>query len=148
MTINELPSTPDRPTLIAISAVAYIAAVGLHEHLGHTLACITLGSHPTEVGAFYINCDYAGMSDISIRLVALAGPLVSLLIGIVSFLILYRRAPRAPPPTISHGSWAPSASWLPPAIYYSPASPALAIWEQPATACSTRPRPSGSGGPS
>jgi len=95
MTINELPSTPDRPTLIAISAVAYIAAVGLHEHLGHTLACITLGSHPTEVGAFYINCDYVGMSDVSIRLVALAGPLVSLLIGIVSFLILHRRAPRA-----------------------------------------------------
>src|ERR1700690_1571779 len=96
MTMNELPPTPDRPTLIAISAVAYITAVGLHEHLGHTLACITLGSHPTEVGAFYVNCDYAGMSDASIRLVALAGPLVSLLIGIVSFIILHRRAPRAP----------------------------------------------------
>jgi hypothetical protein len=36
------------------------------------------------------------MSDAGIRLVALAGPLVSLLIGIVSFLILHRRAPRTP----------------------------------------------------
>ena len=96
MTMNEPPSPPDRPTLIAISTLAYIAAVGLHEHIGHTLACLMLGSHPTEVGAFYVNCSYTGMSDASIRLVALAGPLVSLLTGILSFLILHRQAPRAP----------------------------------------------------
>ena len=95
MTMNEPPSPPDRPTLIAISTLAYIAAVGLHEHIGHTLACLMLGSHPTEVGAFYVNCSYTGMSDASIRLVALAGPLVSLLTGILSFLILHRQAPRA-----------------------------------------------------
>ena len=88
-------STPDRLTLIAISALAYITAAGLHEHLGHTLACILLGSHPTEIGAFYVNCDYTGMSDLSIRLVALAGPLVSLLLGLVSFSILRRRPPRS-----------------------------------------------------
>lgn len=86
-----MPSTPDRLTLIAISALAYIVATGLHEHFGHTMACIMLGSHPVEVGAFYVNCDYATMSAISIRLVALAGPVVSLLVGIVSFLILYRQ---------------------------------------------------------
>jgi len=86
-----MPSAPDRLTLIAISALAYIVATGLHEHLGHTMACIMLGSHPLEVGAFYVNCDYASMSAINIRLVALAGPVVSLLIGIVSFLILYRQ---------------------------------------------------------
>src|ERR1700690_1322271 len=95
MTLDGNPSTPDRPPLIAISALAYLVGVGLHEHLGHTLACILLGSHPTEVGAFYVNCDYTGMSDIRIRLVALAGPLVSLLIGFACFLILHRRPPRA-----------------------------------------------------
>ncbi len=79
---------------LKISALAYIAAVGLHEHFGHSLACIVLGSHPSEVGAFYVNCDYTGMSDLSIRLVALAGPLVSLIIGIVSFLVLPRIPPR------------------------------------------------------
>ena len=89
------PLAPDRLTLIAISALAYIAAVGLHEHLGHTLACIMLGSHPLEVGAFYVNCDYTGMSDLHIRLVALAGPAVSLIIGIAGFLILRRLPSRA-----------------------------------------------------
>ena len=87
------PSTSDRLTLIAISALAYITAVGLHEHLGHALMCILLGSHPTELGAFYINCDYSGLSDLRIRLVALAGPVISLAIGVVAFLVLRYRPP-------------------------------------------------------
>jgi hypothetical protein len=90
-----MPPPPDRLTLIAISALAYLAAVGLHEHLGHTAACILLGSHPSEVGAFYVDCDYTDMSDLRIRLVALAGPVVSLVIGIVSFLLLHRLPARA-----------------------------------------------------
>jgi hypothetical protein len=89
------PPIPDRLTLIAISALAYVAAAGLHEHFGHTLFCILLGSHPLEMGAFYVDCDYTGMSDISIRLVSLAGPLVSLLAGIVSFVVLRRLSARA-----------------------------------------------------
>ncbi len=97
--LSSLPETidspPDRLTLIAISALAYVSATALHEHLGHTLACILLGSHPTAVGAFYVICDYTGMSDLSIRLVALAGPLVSFLLGLVSFLILRHRPPHA-----------------------------------------------------
>jgi len=89
------PPKPDTLTLIAISALAYIAAVGLHEHLGHTAACFLLGSHPIEIGAFYVNCDYSRMSDLNIRLVTLAGPLVSLLVGILSLLALRNRTPRA-----------------------------------------------------
>jgi hypothetical protein len=58
------------------------------------MACVILGSHPMEVGAFYVDCDYTGMSDLRIRLVALAGPLVSLSIGIVNFLVLHRQPPR------------------------------------------------------
>lgn len=83
-----MPSTFDRLTLIAVSALAYIAAVGLHEHLGHTVMCIVLGSHPIEVGAFYVDCDYTVLSDLGIRLVAIAGPSVSLGVGVVCFLIL------------------------------------------------------------
>jgi hypothetical protein len=89
------PATSDRLTVIALSALAYIVAVGLHEHLGHTLACYLLGSHPTELGAFYSNCDYSGLSDLRIRLVTLAGPVVSLAIGVVCFLVLRYRPPRA-----------------------------------------------------
>ena len=85
------PSSSDRLTLIAISALAYIIAVALHEHLGHTTACILLGGHPAEMGAFYVNCNYTGMSSLNVRLVALAGPLISLVIGLVSFLIILPR---------------------------------------------------------
>jgi hypothetical protein len=55
-----------------------------------------LGGHPTELGAFYITCDYAGLSELRIRLVALAGPMVSLAIGIVCFLVLRVRPPAGP----------------------------------------------------
>lgn len=84
---------PDLLTLIAISALAYIIAVALHEHLGHTTACILLGGHPVEMGAFYVNCDYTGMSSLNIRLVALAGPFISLVTGLVSFLVILPRIP-------------------------------------------------------
>ena len=90
------PVQTDWLTIAAISALAYIVAVALHEHLGHTTSCLLLGGYPTELGAFYVNCNYTGMSDLAIRLVALAGPVVSLLTGIVSFLSLRRVSPRKP----------------------------------------------------
>jgi hypothetical protein len=74
---------PDRLTLVAISSLAYIVAVAFHEHLGHATACALLGSHPTEMGAFYIECDDSKLTSVAIRLVAIAGPLVSLAIGTV-----------------------------------------------------------------
>jgi hypothetical protein len=84
---------PDTLTLIAISCLAYILAVALHEHAGHSVACVLLGSHPKEMGAFYVDCDDASLSSEGMRLVALAGPVISLLTGIVCFLIL-QRVPR------------------------------------------------------
>ncbi len=75
------PRLPDRATLVAVSALAYLIAVGLHEHLGHATACALLGSRPTELGAFYVNCDDTRLSETRIRLVALAGPLMSLVTG-------------------------------------------------------------------
>ena len=86
---------PDLLTLIAISVLAHIGATALHEHLGHSLACVLLGGHINEAGAFYVDCAHTGMSDLSIRLVALAGPVVSLLTGIACFLILRNLAPQA-----------------------------------------------------
>jgi hypothetical protein len=84
------PPQIDWLTLIAISALASVLSVFLHEHLGHTAACILLGSRPTEIGAFYSDCNYAGMSDTSIRLVALAGPVISLLTFGVCLLVMRR----------------------------------------------------------
>jgi hypothetical protein len=89
---------PHPVTLVAISSLAYILAVALHEHLGHSAACGLLGSRPLEMGAFYVDCDDARLSTGAIRAVAAAGPLVSLLTGMVCVLALPRlpvRAPRA-----------------------------------------------------
>ena len=72
---------PDLWTLIAVSALAYIVPAALHEHGGHTATCLLLGGHPLEMGAFYVNCETQGMSALGVRLVALAGPVVSVLFG-------------------------------------------------------------------
>lgn len=77
------PVSPDRLTLVAVSVLAYVLAVALHEHAGHALACVALGSHPRELGAFYIDCDDSLLSANANRLVALAGPCASLLTGLV-----------------------------------------------------------------
>ena len=93
------PARPDWPTLTAVSALAYILEIALHEHLGHAAACILLGGHPTELGAFYVECDYANMS-------ALAGPVVSLLTGVISFRSLRQISLRKSALYISSGFWA------------------------------------------
>ena len=66
------------------------------EHLGHALTAFLLGSDFIELGAFYVDYDETGMSILAWRLVALAGPVVSLLMGIVSFLVLHRLTPSKP----------------------------------------------------
>lgn len=88
-----IPPLPDRLTLVAISALAYVLSAALHEHLGHSLACVALGSHPIEMGAYYVNCDDARLSSLAIRLVEMAGPFVSLMTGVVC-LALLKRLPR------------------------------------------------------
>ncbi len=80
---REKPSV-DLLTLSVISASAYLFGTFLHEMIGHGLNCLLVGGRVTELGAFYVNCDYAGMTDLAIRWVAFAGPLVSLLTGVIS----------------------------------------------------------------
>jgi hypothetical protein len=91
------PAAPDRLTLVAISCLAYVLAVALHEHAGHSAMCRMLGSHTLEMGAFYSNCDDAKLTSGGVRWVAVAGPLISLLTGVVGFRILsvFRRASAA-----------------------------------------------------
>ena len=89
-------SRPDRLTLIAVSTLAYVVGVALHEHLGHATACALLGGRVKEMGAFYVTCDYAGMSRWGVKVVATAGPLVSAMIGVVAFGILRRMRVDAP----------------------------------------------------
>ena len=81
-------------TLIAISAFSFILATALHEHGGHSLACVLLGAPLKELGAFYVDCDYTASSAFVIRMVALAGPLASLVAGILGMLV-FRSAAKA-----------------------------------------------------
>jgi len=74
-------SRSDLPTLIAISLMAYVVETMLHELVGHGLTCAALGGHPSELGAFYVECRYGSMGDLGVRLVALGGPLASLISG-------------------------------------------------------------------
>ncbi|MBV8667055.1 MAG: hypothetical protein JO269_11285 [Burkholderiaceae bacterium] len=91
------PALPDLLTLIAVSCLAYIIEVALHEHGGHALACVLLNGHPQEMGAFYVDCDYSRVSTLGVRLVALAGPVVSLLVGLTGFAVLRRLPVTATP---------------------------------------------------
>jgi Peptidase M50B-like len=70
-------------TLIALSAFSFMLATALHEHAGHALACALLGGHIKELGAFYVDCGYESLSAMGNRLVAFAGPLMSLVIGLL-----------------------------------------------------------------
>ncbi len=84
------------PTVLAIACIAYLLTTALHEHGGHALTCLALGGRVRELNAFYVDCDYLRMSDMSIRLVALAGPIMSLLTGMIAFLALARLRAAAP----------------------------------------------------
>ena len=93
----------DYLTVIALSMLAYTLDVLLHEHLGHALACVSLGGHPSELGAYYVTCQYGGMPDLGIRLVALAGPLVSLVTGTLGLLVFGRIPQRFS--HLRYGTW-------------------------------------------
>jgi hypothetical protein len=82
-------------TVIALAMLAYTVAVLLHEHAGHAVACVALGGRPAELGAFYVDCRYGSMPDLGIRLVALAGPIVSLITGAIALRVVGRIRPDA-----------------------------------------------------
>lgn len=89
-----MPTTIDRLTLVALAAFAYVLATALHEHGGHALACVLLGSRPSALGAFYVSCEDARLAGWAIRAVALAGPVMSLLTGVICFSLMGRLADR------------------------------------------------------
>jgi len=86
----------DPLTLVAVSMLVYVTATALHEYLGHAAACALLGGTVRELNAFYVDCAYGGMRDLPVRVVAAAGPLVSLVTGLAGFRVL-RRMGRASP---------------------------------------------------
>ena len=86
----------DTLTLIALSAFSFMFATALHEHGGHALACTLLGGHIKELGAFYVDCSYESLSGMGNRLVALAGPLMSLIMGVIGGVVFERTSKSNP----------------------------------------------------
>ena len=74
----------DLPTVIAIAAIAGLAANQLHEAGGHGGACLALGRHVREWGAFYLDCDTHDAPPAVGRLVAAAGSTMNLITAIVA----------------------------------------------------------------
>jgi hypothetical protein len=80
----------DLLTLVFIAAFSFMLATAIHEHGGHSLACVLQGGHISEMGAFYVDCKSTSLSDLGNRMVAVAGPLVSLLTGLIASAYFYR----------------------------------------------------------
>ncbi len=87
---NKVGVPIDMPTVAGVAGTAYILGTAVHEFGGHALACAALGGRVRELNAFFVDCDYAGMADGSIRAVALAGPVASLLLGLIAFALVAR----------------------------------------------------------
>ena len=75
-------------TIIALAALAYVTGTALHEHLGHAASCVALGSDVKKFGAFYVECNDPRLSTLAVKMVALAGPVVSLLTGLACMRLL------------------------------------------------------------
>ena len=74
----------DLLTVAAIAIVAGLAANQLHEAVGHGGACLALGQHVREWGAFYLECDTATAPPAVGRLVAAAGSTVNLITAVIA----------------------------------------------------------------
>lgn len=82
---NDMHGRPDGPTLIAIAMLVYVVAVVLHELGGHGGACMAFGGYPRELGAYYFDCNYRGMSGAHVRLTAAAGNTANLIVAVIAF---------------------------------------------------------------
>ena len=78
----------DALTVIAVSALAFIASNVLHEGLGHGGACLLVGGKPLSLTAVYFDYDSAGLSDLRSRFIAAGGPIVNLITGLAGLIAL------------------------------------------------------------
>ena len=86
----------DTATIVAISAMAYALANIVHEGLGHGGACLLLGARPTMFNAIFVDYDEATASQAAQRVIAAAGSIVNVIVGLPLIALLRSRAPLAP----------------------------------------------------
>lgn len=81
----------DRWTLIGLALLLLPILTMGHELGGHALTCLAVGQHPTELGAYYIECP--GATGWAGRVVAMAGTGVDVLVAVLGYLA-WRHASR------------------------------------------------------
>lgn len=69
----ETRPAPDLLTLMAIGVTAYFLAIVIHEALGHGLAALLVGLHPSRVTSVDLEVSFAGAPMWKMRLVSAAG---------------------------------------------------------------------------
>lgn len=72
----------DAPTVIAISALAYLLANLVHEGLGHGGTCVLVGAHPTMLNAIFFEYDEKSASLVQQRWISAGGSIANVLVGL------------------------------------------------------------------
>lgn len=84
----------DRWTLVGLALLLLPLLTMAHELLGHAVMCVATGHHPSELGAYYVECpDTQAWSS---RWVAMAGTGVDVVLALLAYLI-WRRVARPLP---------------------------------------------------
>src|SRR5262249_4780047 len=94
-------SSIDTATVIAISALAYTIANMVHEGLGHGGAALLVGARPTMLNAIFFNYEESTTSEAGRRLIAPAGSMANLVVGLPLLAI----APRVRSPQLRYFLW-------------------------------------------
>src|SRR6202051_3401811 len=84
MPTTEARPRDDRPTVIAISALACVLQDVLHEGLGHGVTAWLSGAHRLAISTVALQ------SDIETRWISANGTLINLLFGAIFWLLLLR----------------------------------------------------------
>ncbi|GCE15902.1 hypothetical protein [Tengunoibacter tsumagoiensis] len=88
----------DLITVAAIAIVAYLLGVVVHEALGHGLAALLVGLHPTRVTSVDLEVDFTHIDAWKVRAVAAAGCVANLITALIG-LTLQRIIPKMSPGT-------------------------------------------------
>jgi len=90
MTTNDMHARPrvDAWTLVGLALLLLPLLTMAHELLGHAVTCVATGHHPSELGAYYVECpDTQGWSG---RIVAMAGTCVDVVLAVLAY-VAWRR---------------------------------------------------------
>ena len=73
----------DLLTIISISIIVFVIQNVLHEFIGHGGATLLVGGKLVTWTTAYLDHDLSNVSDIGRRIIAAAGPVINMLVGLL-----------------------------------------------------------------